>query len=80
MVAMWLVVFHWVSFGAGERHGTVSGPFIVSHLVNVRTAAFAIFTILIDLAIVAGLIHWLFKKPAEESNPDRFPGQPVPQR
>ncbi len=55
-----LAVFHWVSFGAGERNGTLNGPFIVSHLVNVRTP-FAIFTILIDLAIVAGLIHWLFK-------------------
>jgi hypothetical protein len=56
-----LAIFHWVSFGGGEREGTVSTPFSVSHLANVRTL-FAIFTILVDLAIVAGLIHWLLKR------------------
>jgi len=56
-----LAIFHWVSFGAGERLGTATTPFSVSHYVNVRTP-FAIFTVLIDLAIVAGVIHWLFKR------------------
>ena len=42
-----LAIFHWVSFGAGERNGTLSTPFSVSHGVNVRTP-FAIFTILLD--------------------------------
>ena len=78
VLALFLVIFHWVSFGAGERNGTASGPFFVSHLVNVRTP-FAIFTIVLDVIILAGLIHRLLKRPAEETSPDRFPGQPVPQ-
>ncbi len=53
-----LVVFHWISFGAGERSGTASTPFSVTHLANVRTP-FAIFTIMLDLVIVAGLIRSL---------------------
>ena len=56
-----LAIFHWVSFGAGDRTGTATTPFSVTHGVNVRTP-FAIFTILIDLAIAAGLIHWLVKQ------------------
>ena len=56
-----LAIFHWVSFGAGDRTGTATTPFSVSHLVNVRTP-FAIFTIILDLAILAGLIHWLVKR------------------
>ncbi len=56
-----LAVFHWVAFGAGECNGSMTTPFSVTHLVNVRTP-FAIFTILVDLAIVAGFIHWLIKR------------------
>ncbi len=57
-----LVIFHWVSFGPGERNGTVSTPFSMTHGADVRTP-FAIFTILMDLVILAGLIHWLLKRP-----------------
>jgi hypothetical protein len=44
-----LITFHWVSFGSSERTG-------------MATALFALFTIVLDLAIVAGLIHWLVKR------------------
>ena len=60
-----LFIFHWIAFGAGERNGTVSTPFSVMHGVSVRTP-FAILTIMMDLVIVAGLIHWRFKRSAEE--------------
>jgi len=53
-----LAVFHWVSFGAGDRTGTVSGSFITTHAANVRTP-FAIFTILMDVIIVAVLMRSL---------------------
>jgi hypothetical protein len=56
-----LAIFHWISFGAGDRTGTASTQFSVAHLVNVRTP-FAPFTILVDVVIVAGLIHWLVKR------------------
>ena len=56
-----LIIFHWVSFGSGDRTGTATTPFSASDSVNVRTP-FAIFTIFLDLAIVAGLIHWLVKQ------------------
>jgi uncharacterized protein (TIGR03435 family) len=69
-----LAIFHWVSFGAGERIGTVSTPFSVSHRVSVRTP-FAIFTVLLDVILVAGWIHWLLKRPAEVTNPRGLPGQ-----
>jgi uncharacterized protein (TIGR03435 family) len=78
MLLALLAVFHWVSFGAGERNGTVSTPFSVSHLVSVRTP-FAIFTILMDLVIVAGLIHWLLKRTAVETDSRPISGQPVTQ-
>ncbi len=78
MLLALLAVFHWVSFGPGERSGTVSTPFSVTHGVGVRTP-FAIFTILVDLLIVAGLIHWLLKRPAEETSPRGIPGQPLTQ-
>jgi len=58
VVALFLVIFHWVSFGAGERNGTVSTPFSVTHGVSVRTP-FAIFTILLDVLLVAGWLHAL---------------------
>ena len=54
-----LTIFHWISFGTGERNGTVSTPFSVTHGVSVRTP-FAIFTILLDVLLVAGCIHSLF--------------------
>jgi uncharacterized membrane protein HdeD (DUF308 family) len=60
-LAPFLAVFHWVSFGAGERTGTATTPFSLSHYVNVRTP-FAVFTIFLDAAIVAGLIYWLLKR------------------
>ena len=69
-----LAIFHWVSFGAGERNGTVSTPFSVTHGVSVRTP-FAIFTIVLDLVIVAGLIHWLLKRLARATDSRRIPGQ-----
>jgi cbb3-type cytochrome oxidase subunit 3 len=58
MLLGFLAVFHWVSFGAGERNGTVSTPFSVTHGVSVRTP-FAIFTILLDVLLVAGWLHSL---------------------
>ncbi len=73
-----LAIFHWVSFGAGERNGTITTPFSVSHGVNVRTP-FAIFTILLDVLIAAGWINWLRKRPAEIESPRRLPGQPPTQ-
>jgi hypothetical protein len=56
-----LVIFHWISFGSGERTGIMSSPFSVTQGVSVRTP-FAIFTILLDVVIVAGLVHALFAK------------------
>ena len=53
-----LVVVHWVSFGAGDRTGAVSGSFITTHAANVRTP-FAIFTILLDVILVAALLRSL---------------------
>jgi uncharacterized protein (TIGR03435 family) len=73
-----LVIFHWVSFGAGERNGTVSMPFSVTHGASVRTP-FAIFTVLMDLVIVAGVVHWLLKRLAGVTSPPRISGQPVTQ-
>lgn len=61
VIALFLAIFHWISFGADERIGTSTTPFSQHSGVNVRTP-FAIFTILIDLAIVAGFFHWLFKR------------------
>jgi uncharacterized protein (TIGR03435 family) len=58
MLLAFLAVFHWVSFGAGERNGTASTPFSVMHGVSVRTP-FAIFTILLDVLLVAGWLHAL---------------------
>ena len=61
VVLLFLIIFHWVSFGAGDRTGTVSGSFSASHIANVRTP-FAIFTIILDLIIAASVIHWFFKR------------------
>jgi hypothetical protein len=60
-LAFFLAIFHWVSFGTGERIGTATTPFSHHSGADVRTP-FAIFTILVDVAIVAGLIHWLFQR------------------
>jgi hypothetical protein len=73
-----LVIFHWISFGAGERNGTVSTPFSVTHGVSVRTP-FAIFTILLDVVILAGVIHWLLKRPAAVTSPRRISRQSMTQ-
>jgi uncharacterized protein (TIGR03435 family) len=72
MVLALLAVFHWVAFGGGQRIGTVSTPFSWTHGVDVRTP-FAIITILMDLLIVAGVVHWLLKRRAEVT------GQPMTQ-
>ena len=69
-----LAIFHWVAFGAGERNGTISTPFSVSQLVSVRTP-FALVTILFDVLILAGGIHWLFKRLAAGTGPRSLPGQ-----
>ena len=58
VLALFLVIFHWVSFGPGERIGTASTPFSVTQGVSVRTP-FAIFTILLDVLLVAGWLHAL---------------------
>ena len=60
-ILIFLVIFHWVSFGPGDRSGTATTPFSVSHYVNVRTP-FAIFTILVDLALLGASVHWLSKR------------------
>ncbi len=61
MMLSFLAVFHWVSFGTGDRTGTVSGSFITTHAANVRWP-FAIFTLLMDVIIGAGLIFALIKR------------------
>ena len=49
---IFLVIFHWVSFGPGERIGTTTTPFSQHSGVNVRTP-FAAFTVLLDVIILA---------------------------
>jgi Protein of unknown function (DUF3592)/Protein of unknown function (DUF3738) len=73
-----LAIFNWISFGAGERNGTVNTPFSVTHGVDVRTP-FAILTILLDVVIVAGLIHWLLKSPAGVTGSPGTAGQSMTQ-
>lgn len=55
-----LVIFHWVSFGPGERIGTITSPFSQQSGANVRPY-FAAFTVLIDLAMLAFWVRWLIK-------------------
>jgi hypothetical protein len=57
---IFLGIFHWVSFGTGERIGTTSSPLSQHSGVSVRMP-FAVFTVLLDLAIVAGGVRWLTK-------------------
>jgi hypothetical protein len=78
VLALFLVIFHWVSFGAGERIGTVTTPFSVTHGADVRTP-FAIFTIVLDVILVAGLIHGLFKTRAGVTSPRGINGQSLTQ-
>jgi Protein of unknown function (DUF3592) len=65
-IMMWLVVliflaiFHWISFAPGERTGTATTPFSHTTRVGVKMY-FAAVTVLIDLAILAGLVKWLTK-------------------
>ena len=61
VLVLFLVVFHWVSFGPGERIGTATTPFSTSHAANVRTP-FAIATIFMDVVIVAVMAHKLSKR------------------
>ena len=64
MLALFLAIFHWVSFGAGERLGTSTTPFSSRSGVNVKTP-FAIFTILMDVVIIALLVHRFSKRRKE---------------
>ena len=78
MLLAFLAVFHWISFGAGDRNGTVSTPFSMASGVNVRTP-FAIFTVLLDVLLAAGWLHALLKKLAAGTSSPRLPGQSVAQ-
>lgn len=64
MLLAFLAIFHWVSFGAGERIGTSSTPFSAQSGVNVRWP-FAIFTTLLNLILLAAGIRWLVKRRKE---------------
>lgn len=64
MLLAFLAIFHWVSFGAGERIGTSSTPFSTQSGVNVRWP-FAIFTTLLDLILLVAGIRWLVKRSRE---------------
>jgi len=57
---IFLVPFHWVSFGPGERIGTVITPFSRSSGANVRPY-FVVATVLMDLISLACLVKWLKK-------------------
>jgi hypothetical protein len=57
---VFLAIFHWVSFGAGERIGTATTPFSQHRGANVKTF-FAVFTALVDLALLAAGVRWLVK-------------------
>jgi hypothetical protein len=59
-VLIFLVIFHWVSFGPGERIGTATTPFSQHSGVSVKTP-FAAFTVFLDIAILAGGVRWLLK-------------------
>jgi hypothetical protein len=60
-VLAFLVIFHWVSFGPGERIGTATTPFFSRSGVNVRTP-FAAFTVLLDVIILAAGVRWLMRR------------------
>lgn len=60
-VCLFLAIFHWISFGPGERIGTSTTPFPEQSGVDVRWP-FALFTILMDLALVAVFFQWLSKR------------------
>jgi hypothetical protein len=57
-----LAVFNWVSFAPGERMGTVTSTFSSPHPANVKPY-FAAFTVVLDLALLAGLARRLVKGP-----------------
>lgn len=60
-MVLFLTMFHWISFGAGERIVTSTTPFSEQSGVDVRWP-FAIFTILMDLALVGVFFQWLSKR------------------
>lgn len=60
MLVLFLVIFHWVSFGPGERIGTSTTPLSQQRGVSVKTP-FAIATILMDVVIIALVIRRLRK-------------------
>ena len=61
VLILFLVIFHWISFGSGDRTGTATTPFSTSHTSNVRIP-FAIATIGMDVVIFAVLAHRLSKR------------------
>ncbi|MDB6018417.1 MAG: hypothetical protein JWR19_2906 [Pedosphaera sp.] len=60
-IVIFLAIFHWLAFGAGELRGTVTTPFSTKTGTNVRPF-FATFAIIFDVAILAGLINRLNQK------------------
>lgn len=58
ILAPFLAIFHWISFGAGERIGTSTSSFSQQSGVSVKLP-FAIFTILMDVVIIAVVIYRL---------------------
>jgi uncharacterized protein (TIGR03435 family) len=77
-VFLLLAVFNWAAFAPGERIGTVTTPFSMHSGVNVKTG-FAVITSFFDLILLAFIMQWLLKRPAEETGSPRIPGQPVTQ-
>ena len=55
-----LAILHWVSFGPGERIGTTTSPFSQHSGVNVKTP-FAVFTVLLDMIMLASGVRRLMK-------------------
>jgi uncharacterized protein (TIGR03435 family) len=75
-VLLLLAAFNWVSFGPGERIGTVTTPFGTHTGVNVKTG-FAVITSFFDLIMLAFVINWLLKRPAEVTSSRPTSGQPI---
>ena len=61
VLILFLVIFHWISFGSGDRTGTTTTSFSTSHTSNVRMP-FATATIGMDVVILAVLTRRLSKR------------------
>lgn len=67
-----ILPFHWVAFGSGEREFTqsISIPFL-SHRGSgseiTGRCAFGVFAVLIDLALLIGTISWIMRKLYKQS-------------